>query len=250
MKDKMMNKNKFSAFALSIIFMCSLFTSCNKNANQIKRMQQMEEGVENPTTVEEISSAIEEYGERIEDIIQSTQQTGVFWKLLGTRYLDNQQYGLALNAFQKAVEVYPANQNLYYYIGVCAGYLAKSALDYSATGDVSERQRYLELSEASYLRALEIEPRYVRALYGLSVLYVFDMDKVEQAEPYLESVLSIEPKHMEAMFVLARVYYFEGQYQKAVDLYDKIIATTTDKTYKADAEQNKLMALNALYDNV
>lgn len=242
-----MKKVEFFAVALSIIVMCSMFTACNKNKNEITRMQQLEESVGEPTTVEEITAAIELYGERLDEIIAETQQTGVWYKLLGTRYLDNQQYGLALDAFQKAAEIYPANQNLYYYIGVCAGYLAKASLDYSLTGDITERDRYFALSESAYLRAIEIEPRFVRALYGVSVLYVMYLNRPEEALPYLESVLSIEKKHVEAMFVYARAQFLMGQYQKAADMYDQILATTADKTYKADAERNKKAALDALY---
>lgn len=243
----MNGKRTLAAVMLLLSLVCGLLTSCSNTTKQIKRMQQIEEGVSDPTTVDEIRDAIEKYDARIDDIILATQQTGIWWKLLGTRYLDNQMYGQALDAFQKAVTFYPANQNLYYYIGVCAGYLAESALDYDATGDVSERERYLNLAESAYLRAIEIEPRYVRALYGLSVLYVFEMNRSSDAIPYLEKVLSIEKKHTEAMFVLARAYYVTKQYQKAADLYDQILTVTADKTLKADAERNKKVVLDALY---
>lgn len=231
---------------LAVCIVSLVLTSCS-NGKQVKRMQQMEEGVSDPVTVDEIKEAIELYDARVDDIILATQQTGIWWKLLGTRYLDNQMYGKALEAFQNAIAVYPANQNLYYYVGVCAGYLAESALDYDANGEIPERERYLELAESAYLRAIEIEGRYVRALYGLSVLYVFEMNRAKDAIPYLETVLSIETKHTEAMFVLARAYYVTEQYQKAADLYDKILVTTTDTKLKEDAERNKKVVLNALY---
>lgn len=247
MEKKKMSKKRIFCVSLAIILMCSMLTGCNKNAKQVKRMQQLEDGVSNPTTVEEIRSAIEENGARIDEITQTAQQTGVWYKLLGTRYLDNQQYGLALEAFQKAVEYYPSNQNLYYYVGVCAGWLAKSSLDYSLTGETTERDRYFALAESAYLRAVEIEPRFVKALYGLGVLYVFDLYRFDEAIPYLETVLSIEKKHTDAMFVLASAYYGTQQYQKAADLYDQILLVTTDKKVKADAERNKKVVLDALY---
>lgn len=232
---------------MGLCLICLLFLSCNGKSMQLKRMQELEESVENPTSIEEISAGIEEYEDKLTDIIQTTQQTGIWWKLLGTRYLDNQQYGLALNAFQKAIEIYPANQNLYYYVGVCAGYMAEAALDFTITGETTERERYLNLAESAYLRALEIEPRYVRALYGLSVLYVFETNRSAEAIPYLETLLTIETKHIDAMFVLARSYYINEQYQKAADLYDKVLQTTTDTKLKEDAERNKKVVLDALY---
>ena len=82
-------------------------------------------------------------------------------------------YGQALEAFQSALQYYPDNQNLYYYVGICAGYMSHTALDYNATGSMEKKYNYLKLAETAYLRAIEIEPRYSRALYALSVLYLY-----------------------------------------------------------------------------
>ena len=151
------------------------------------------------------------------------------------------------NDISKYTVYYPANQNLYYYIGVCAGYLAKSELTVDANGENSRRAEYLKLSEAGYLRAIELEPRYARALYGIGVLYTFDLNKPEKAVPYLEKLLTIETRHTEGMFVLARAYYMNYEFQLAVDMYDRIIQTTTSEKSKADAEANKKVVLDAMY---
>ena len=227
--------------------LCFLFCSCGPNVRYIKRVQSLEEGVSNPTTIDEIKTAIKKYEDRVEDIIAAEQQTGIWWKILATRYMDNHMYGEALNAFQKATVYYPANQNLYYYIGVCAGYLAKSELTVDANGENCRRAEYLKLSEAGYLRAIELEPRYARALYGIGVLYTFDLNKPEKAVPYLEKLLTIETRHTEGMFVLARAYYMNYEFQLAVDMYDRIIQTTTSEKSKADAEANKKVVLDAMY---
>ena len=80
-------------------------------------MQLLEEGVSSPTTVEELREAIQKYGNRVEDVLQAQSQIGIWYKLLATRYLDNKMYGEALKTFQKAIEFYPENSNLYYYVG-------------------------------------------------------------------------------------------------------------------------------------
>ena len=49
------------------------------------------------------------------------------------------------------------------------------------------------------------------------------------------------------MFVLARAYYSNYQFDKAVELYDKIIATTKSSEKKSEAEANKKVVLNASY---
>ena len=235
---------KIVFFILTCLF---LFSSCGVSNKRIIRMQKMEEGVGSPTTIEELKTAIEKYDARIADLQLSQSQVGIWYKILGTRYLDNRMYGEALKAFQSALQYYPDNQNLYYYVGICAGYMSHTALDYNATGNMEQKYNYLKLAETAYLRAIEIEPRYSRALYALSVLYVYELDEPAKAIPYLEKVLEIEKKHTDAMFVLARAYYSTLDFDKAVDMYDKIISVTTSDKKKADAEANKKIVLDASY---
>lgn len=235
---------KIVFFILTCLF---LFSSCGVSNKRIIRMQKMEEGVGSPTTIEELKTAIEKYDVRIADLQLSQSQVGIWYKILGTRYLDNKMYGEALKAFQSALQYYPDNQNLYYYVGICAGYMSHTALDYNATGNMEQKYNYLKLAETAYLRAIEIEPRYSRALYALSVLYVYELDEPAKAIPYLEKVLDIEKKHTDAMFVLARAYYSTYEFDKAVEMYDKIISVTTSDKKKADAEANKKIVLDASY---
>ena len=235
---------KIVFFILTCLF---LFSSCGVSNKRIIRMQKMEEGVGSPTTIEELKTAIEKYDTRIADLQLSQTQVGIWYKILGTRYLDNKMYGEALKAFQSALQYYPDNQNLYYYVGICAGYMSHTALDYNATGNMEQKYNYLKLAETAYLRAIEIEPRYSRALYALSVLYVYELDEPAKAIPYLERVLDIEKKHTDAMFVLARAYYSTYEFDKAVEMYDKIISVTTSDKKKADAEANKKIVLDASY---
>lgn len=209
-------------------------------------MQQMEEGVASPNTVDELKSAIQKFEHRAEDLIAAQEQTGIWYKMLASRYMDQAMYKEALDALEKAIEYYPANQNLFYYVGVCAGYLANAALDFR--GNKNEREHYLNLSEQGYLRALELEPNYARALYGLSVLYTFEADKPEDAIPLLQKLLTIETKHFDGMFVLARAYYMTYNNEDALAVYDKIIAQTNVAETKAQAEENKRIVLDALYE--
>lgn len=235
---------KFGLLILSCLF---LFSSCGVSNKRIIRMQKLEEGVGNPSTIEEYKEAIEKYDARIADLQLSESQVGIWYKILGTRYLDKKMYGQALEAFQSALQYYPDNQNLYYYVGICAGYMSHTALDYNATGNMEKKYNYLKLAEIAYLRAIEIEPRYSRALYALSVLYVYELDEPTKAIPYLQKVLDIEKKHTDAMFVLARAYYSSLEFDKAIDMYDKIISVTTSDKKKADAEANKKIVLDASY---
>ena len=152
-----------------------------------------------------------------------------------------------MDALRAAIQYYPSNQNLFYYVGVCAGYMAKSTLDFGEGDYKADRERYLGLAESGYKRALEIQPDYSRAMYGLGVLYTFEMNQPEKAVPLLENFLTIQTKDTSGMFVLARAYYMTGRYDEAVSTYDKIIETTKVEEQKKDAMENKELILASLY---
>lgn len=220
----------FIAVAFTVVTLCG----CTPSNKSIIRMQKLEEGVSSPTTESELKEAIAKYQKRVADNQIADSQVGIWYKMLAVRYLDAKQYGQALQNFQKAIQIYPTNQNLFYYVGLCAGYMAKASLDYGATGaaTTTEKYNYLKLSEAAYLRAVEIEPKYGRALYGLGILYVFELDQSEKAIPHLEKLLSFDTRNFDAMFVLARAYYMTGEYDKAAVLYDKIASQTKSEAKK------------------
>ena len=110
-----------SGVCLLIFSTVMLFGGCKKANKTIIRQQHLEEGVQNPTSIEELKDAIKKYQNRVADIQLAQSQIGIWHKILGTRYLDNKMYGEALKSFQTALEYYPQNQNLYYYVGLCAG---------------------------------------------------------------------------------------------------------------------------------
>ena len=234
------------SFIIIGFFVFSLF-SCKVSNKTIMRHQKLEEGVQNPTTIEELKSAIEKYQDRVADVQLAQSQIGIWYKILGTRYLDNKMYGEALNCFKEALNYYPDNQNLYYYVGVCAGYMSHAAMDFGGTGANEIRYNYLKLAEDAYSRAIAIEDRYVRAMYGLGVLYVFELDEPAKAIAPLEKLISIDTKNVDAMFVLARAYYSTFEFDKSAEMYDKIIETTKSAETKATAEENKKTVLDAAY---
>lgn len=229
------------------ILVLALFTGCPKSNKTIIRYQKMEEKVDHPTSIEELKEAIAKYENRVADIQLANQQIAIWYKMLGTRYVDAKMYGEALKCFQKALEFYPNNQNLYYWVGVCAGYMSHAAMDFSGTGSTQLRMNYLKLAEDAYSRAIQIDDRFVRALYGLSVIYVFELGESQKAIPLLEKVMEIETKDFNAMFVLARAYYENYEFDKAVKIYDKIMSLTKAADIVNAAQDLKKQVLDASY---
>ncbi len=238
------------SFMAFIAVTCFAMVSCGPSYNSIKRMQKMEEGVSNPTTKEELKEALKKYDARALDLVTTQAQEGMWYKILGTRYLDEGMYKEAYEAFKQAVLFFPNNQNLYYYIGICAGYLSNTELDYNATGGLdsaTKKMNYLKLAESAYLTSLEIDPKYYRSMYALGVLYVFELKEPESAIPYLERFLEVQKRDTDGMFVLANAYYMISEFDKAIALYDQIIKINPNAQKTSDAQRNKKAVLDAQY---
>lgn len=221
---------------ISIATLLVNFVSCTKSNKTIIRMQHMEEGVGSPTTIEEYKDAIKKYEERVSDIQIAQGQIGIWHKIVGTRYLDKKMYGEALKSFETALEYYPDNQNLYYYVGLCNSYMAHVA---KAKGDYTGVSECLKKAEDSYKQAISIEPKYSRALYGLAVLYDFELQQPEKAIPNLETLLNVEKNHLDGMLLLARCYYETYEFDKAIAVYDRFISSTKSDEKKKQAEELK-----------
>ena len=78
-------------------------------------------------------------------------------------------------------------------------------------------------------------------------MYVFELDESEKAIPLLEKLLTIETRDTDAMFVLARAYYVNYECQLAIDMYDRIIATSSSEEAKAEAEANKKIVMDVMH---
>jgi tetratricopeptide (TPR) repeat protein len=196
-----------------------------------------------PQTVEDLRKAIALYEKKIEEHVRDAAKAGVYWKILGSRLMDGAGkeplYGQALEALENAVRYYPEDESIHYLIGVSSESLAQS--EYFSPSEAAEHYR---IAEAAYLRAIDINGRYGKALYGIGALYVFGLDRSSEAIPYLERFLEINKSDTSAMFVLARAYYVTEEDEKAVELYDRIISLGKSAEVKNQAEINKQQVLN------
>ncbi|MCL1928461.1 MAG: tetratricopeptide repeat protein [Treponema sp.] len=197
-----------------------------------------------PQSIEDLRKAIALYEKKIDEHVKDAAQTGIYWKILGSRLMDARQplYSEALEALQNAARYFPEDETVHYLIGVSAGSLARS--EYFSPGEQAEHYR---VAEAAYLRALDLQGRYGKALYGLGVLYVFNLDRPEEAIPYLELFLDINKRDTDGMFVLASARALTGDFAGSADLYDRIISLTKDQKVKDQAELNKQKVMDAWY---
>ncbi|EMB22526.1 tetratricopeptide repeat protein [Treponema denticola] len=229
-------KKRF-CFVIITLLLIFILESCNK-VTSIRRLQELEEGVSNPNTEAELKDAIRKYEKRVDDIIIAEERIGIWYKILGSRYMDQKMYKKALKAFQSALEYYPENPNLFYQAGLAASLTAKNSLDFELTGTDIEKKRYFSLAISAYTRALEIDPKHSKAVYALSVLYIFELNRPAEAIPILEKITEWEKKPIDHLFLLGTAYYMTGENEKAIAVYERIIEISSSAEKKAKAESN------------
>lgn len=229
-------KKRF-CFVIITLLLILILGSCNK-VTSIRRLQELEEGVSNPNTEAELKDAIRKYEKRVDDIIIAEGRIGIWYKILGSRYMDQKMYKKALKAFQSALEYYPENPNLFYQVGLAASLTAKNSLDFELTGTDIEKKRYFDLAASAYNRALEIDSKHSKAVYALSVLYIFELNRPAEAIPILEKIAEWEKKPIDHLFLLGTAYYMTGENEKAIAVYERIIEISSSAEKKAKAESN------------
>jgi tetratricopeptide (TPR) repeat protein len=200
-----------------------------------------------PPTIEALTKALEIYEEQIEAHVRDAAQTGVYWKILAVRLQDKGLHHKALEALERAIYYTPEDQNLQYRTGVSAAAVAKGYIDFSGNTNPGEGNRFYTMAETAYLKSIAMDPTYSQPHYGLGVLYVFELNRPEDAIPHLERYLELTTNNVDGMFVLAAAYYLTGQYELALNLYDRILTITKDTAKRAEAERNRQTVMDAFY---
>ncbi|MDR2543399.1 MAG: tetratricopeptide repeat protein [Treponema sp.] len=200
-----------------------------------------------PETIEGLRQAIVLYEEQIERHVREAAQTGVYWKILGTRLADRNMHNHALEAFEKAIYYNTNDASLYYMAGISAGYVAKSIVDSSVSAEM-ERDRLFQYAENSHLRALELDNTYTQPMYALGVLYAFELDNPDDAIDQLERYMQIRPSDIHPLFVLARAYFMKENLLKTIELYDTIIDRTRDQNVRREAQELRDMVQGIRYE--
>jgi tetratricopeptide (TPR) repeat protein len=199
-----------------------------------------------PDSVAELRAAIAANERRIERHVEYAARTGTYWKLLAVRLQQRGLHGETLEALERAIFYTPEDPMLHYYTGISAAVMAKSFHVFPGR-DTTERDSYFNLAERAFLRAIELDANYLRPRYSLGVLYVFDLDRPEEAIPHLLLCLEVSRNDIDTMFVLARAYFMLRRFRDAVDLYDRIIVLTGDEQRRIDARQNRQIAMDHIH---
>ncbi len=184
--------------------------------------------------IENLKKGVSFYSRDVERTIKSSKQTGIYYRMLALEYMSLEMYNEALKNIEKAVEYFPTSPMLFYYGAVSSAQMSKAVFDNERASE------YLETAEQYYLRAIALDPVYNEALYGISVLYIFEMNKPFAAEPFLERLIARSRTNYDAMFMLARVRILKGETDKAIELYSSIEENAKDDAVRAKAKENRM----------
>jgi len=168
--------------------------------------------------IRELEQGIRRYRGEVERTVKGTAQLEVYYKMLGAAYMQRGMYQPAYEALQQALAIQSENPILFYYAALCSASLSK------AQGQAAERTGWLERSQWHYLRALELDPGYVDALYGLAVLYVFELQRPQEAVVLLERLLRRETRNTPAQLLLGNAYYRAGRLEDALVVFRDVAA--------------------------
>ena len=146
-------------------------------------------------------------------------------------------YRDAYDVLVLASQSFPDDWRIYYNAGTASAFVAKS-LDIKGPRGLEEREAWYATAEASYKRALRINPRAAAVKYGLAVLYAFELGRVGEAIGLLNEVLAVETKDVDAMLLLARCYAVAGRLEDAVSWYRAAAEATVVPEKRKAAEDN------------
>ena len=142
---------------------------------------------------------------------------------LGTVYLDIGDYDAAIANFKMVIEdlLYATPHFAYYNLG--RAYVMKK--EYA-------------LAEENFLKAIEVEPRFVEPLIELGRLYMV-LGRISEALAALVSAVDQSPELARAHFFLAEVQRMTGNYAKALQAYDKVVELLPNSSLAREAQKRK-----------
>lgn len=236
-----LKKISHKAVLLTILFsVIILFLSCGTDdENLLQRMSQMEgDGtafldIENDETYGNLKRDIDKFRKILDEKIDAGEKLGTYYKLIGLKYLDYKMYKLALEAFEDALDIYPENPVVLYNAGLSSARLSKTE------SSESESYRLLIQAERYYKASLLFNNRFSSPMYGLAILYIYEMDQPELAVPLMELYNTIQKSSMKGRFLLAAALYASGKEGEAVDAYNDIIDKSEDATEVESAQNNR-----------
>ena len=113
-------------------------------------------------------------------------------------------------------------------------YLSKKFTDdegiYYNLGIVYEKLKNFQSAKDSYLKAVELNPKYYDAVYNLGLVYT-ELREFDSAISCFNRILSVDPEDSNTYFNLGLVYFKQKDFINAIDNFQKTIDINDDDLY-------------------
>ncbi len=163
---------------------------------------------------------------------------------LGLAWMGFKKYGLALEEFDKTLEINPKYYLAYYNAGVIyqlQGDLERARWAYEESlkispgyfrsyynaGIVYKKMGALDKAIASYEKAIALDPRHPFVYNNLGVILI-DKGELKKAEAVFIRAIGINPRYEKAYFNLGNVYFRDKEYGKAAEAYRAAVRIRPD----------------------
>ena len=129
------------------------------------------------------------------------------WEALGDLLSQSREHsGAAVEAFEDYVRQFPEKPHAHVLLG-----------------EAYINGTWMEQAISHFQKAVELNPRYARAVYALAAAYKFIGDH-EKAKTFLHQVLALDANHVRALLDLGGLLGMEREYEKAVALLERATA--------------------------
>lgn len=162
--------------------------------------------------IDRLKKKAEKYEKGVADRIQSAEKAGNVYQMLGEKYLERKLWDLSIESFGKAIGYGRNTPGIHYSIAVAYANRAKELNNHS---DVSK-------AEYHYRRALEIQPDYLEARYGLGVFLFYIKKDKENGLKVMETVVRRNRNYYRARFALGRFHYEMNHPERALAIYEDL----------------------------
>jgi len=158
----------------------------------------------------------------------------VYFDYAAIMLMQRKLYANAYENMQESLKLSPDNAVFLYYSGYCAALIGKATRPENET----EGLAWIEKAVKYYQQAIQVSPDYIEALYGISIIQVYELGQPEKAIPTLIHIRSKSPENTDARFVLAAAYAMTGDNASAISEYTEIERITTSDEKKKAARDN------------
>lgn len=194
----------------TVILCCMLF-ACSDSA--CKEKLSCKRSYKGPG-ISELLETIAKQEQQVKAGEESPAKLALSYQKLGEKYLENGMFDASIETFTKALALGRDNPLVHYSLGVA---YANKAKEGKATSDI-------EKAEFHYRKALQLNPSYTSAAYGLALFLFYVKEEKEEGIDMLEKLVAGRKSLYRERMALGRLYFDAGKYATALSHYQALCA--------------------------